>query len=41
MDKLYDVPWDNVKYKDEAVADALAIHNVASKESSTLKLMRR
>ena len=39
--ELYDVPWDNVKYRDEAVADALAIHHVATKQSSTLKLMRR
>ena len=41
MDKLFDVKWKNVKYYDEAVADALAIYNVAMKESSTLKLMRK
>ena len=41
MDKIYEVTWTGIKYKDEAVADALAIHNVASKESSTLKLIKR
>jgi len=39
--KLYDVPWTGKKYKDEAVADALAVHYVATKQSSTLKMMRR
>jgi Holliday junction resolvasome RuvABC endonuclease subunit len=38
--KLYKVPWANVKYKDEAVADAIAIYHVASKQSSTLKLFK-
>jgi len=33
--------WSGVGYIDEAVADALAIYNVAMKESSTLKLMKR
>jgi Holliday junction resolvasome RuvABC endonuclease subunit len=37
--QLYSVKWDNVKYKDEAVADALAVHNVAMKQSNVLKLM--
>lgn len=41
MDKIYNVNWFGVKYKDEAIADALAIHNVAMHESSTLKLMMR
>lgn len=38
MNKLYDVDWTGIKYKDEAIADALAIHNVAKKQSETLKL---
>ena len=40
MDTLYDVEWFGIKYKDEAVADALAIHAIALKQSSTLKLFR-
>jgi hypothetical protein len=39
--EIYDVPWTGKKYKDEAVADALAVHYVATKQSSTLKMMRR
>jgi Holliday junction resolvasome RuvABC endonuclease subunit len=41
IDKLYRVPWANTKYIDEAVADSLAVHYVASKQSSTLKMMKR
>jgi Holliday junction resolvasome RuvABC endonuclease subunit len=33
--------WSGVAYIDEAVADALAVHYVATKQSSTLKMMRR
>lgn len=41
MKKQYpEAAWTGVKYFDEAAADALAIHYVASKQSSTLKLMR-
>jgi len=40
MDKIYNVEWTGIKYKDEAVADALAVHNVASKQSPMLKLFR-
>lgn len=39
IDKLYDFKWAMVKYKDEAVADALAVFNVAMKQSNVLKLM--
>jgi Holliday junction resolvasome RuvABC endonuclease subunit len=39
--QLYSVEWDNVKYKDEAVADALAVFNVARKQSPFLKLNSR
>jgi len=38
---LYDVPWFDVKYKDEAVADALAIHYAAMEMSSTLRLLKK
>jgi Holliday junction resolvasome RuvABC endonuclease subunit len=41
IDKLYDVDWTGIEYRDEAIADALSIHYVASKQSPTLKLMRR
>ena len=41
MAKLYDVPWTKTKYIDEAVADALAIHAVAVRQSSTLKLFKK
>jgi len=40
--KLYDtVAWTGIKYVDEAVADALAIHNVANQQSQLLKMMKR
>jgi Holliday junction resolvasome RuvABC endonuclease subunit len=39
--KLYDVKWTGIKYKDEAVADAIAIHYVASKQSTTLKMLKQ
>ncbi len=38
---LYDVNWTDTKYIDEAVADALAIHYVATKQSQLLKMMGR
>ena len=38
ISKLYAVDWFGVKYKDEAVADALALHVTAMKNSATLKL---
>ncbi len=40
IDKKYKVTWTGTKYKDEAVADALAIHHVAKKQSSVLQLMK-
>lgn len=40
MSKLYKLNWTGTKYIDEAVADSLAIHNVASKNSPALKLFR-
>lgn len=36
--KFYDIKWTGVKYKDEAVADAMAIYHVARSQSSLLKL---
>jgi len=37
INKLYTVPWTRVKYKDEAIADAIAIYNAAVIESSLIK----
>lgn len=34
--KIYNVQFSGVKYKDEAIADALAIHNVAMQKSPAL-----
>jgi len=36
----YDVPWKGIKYKDEAIADALAVHYVAVKQSNVLQLFK-
>lgn len=42
MKKVYGNSWrKNLKYYDEAVADALAIHYVASKQSNVIKMMTR
>lgn len=41
MAKIYKVRWTGTKYIDEAVADALGVHNVALKESATLKLLNK
>lgn len=37
----YDVTWFDVKYKDEAVADAMAIYHLAQEESSVIKMMKQ
>lgn len=37
---LYKVKWTDVKYRDEAVADAIAIHYTACNQSPVLKLYR-
>jgi Holliday junction resolvasome RuvABC endonuclease subunit len=39
MKKEYNVEWTNIKWRDQAVADALAIHNVAKQQSSILKFL--
>lgn len=41
IDRLYEMDWTGTKYIDEAVADALAVHYVATLQSPTLKFMRR
>jgi Holliday junction resolvasome RuvABC endonuclease subunit len=41
ISELYDVPWANVGFRDEAVADALSIHYCASKNSPMLKMMKK
>ena len=40
ISKVYNVTWKGVKYKDESIADALAIHFVAVKQSSVLQVFR-
>ena len=39
--KHYDIPWFNIKYKDEAVADAMAIYHVAKAKSPVLKFLKQ
>ncbi len=38
--ELYEVPWTGVKYKDEGIADALAIHYAAMEMSNALQLLK-
>lgn len=38
INKIYKVEWPKVKFRREAVADALAVHHVAYIQSSVLKL---
>jgi Holliday junction resolvasome RuvABC endonuclease subunit len=40
IDKLYNVPWTGFIGQDEHIADALAVHYAALKESPTLQLFR-
>ena len=40
INELYDVEWFKAKYKNEAVADSLAVYHAAKQQSSVLKLMR-
>ena len=37
----YNVPWSGVKYKDEAIADAMAIYHVASEISPMVQFFKR
>lgn len=39
--KIYDVPWFNVGYKDEAVADALAVFHIARSQSPIVKYYQK
>jgi len=41
IDKLYTVPWKGIKYKDEAIADSIAIYHVAREQSPTLKVLSK
>ena len=41
VSKIYDVDWTGTKYIDEAIADALSIHNVAVHQSEALKLLSK
>lgn len=40
ISRIYKVPWTGVEYKDEAIADALAIHHAATIESTLLSVIR-
>lgn len=37
--RRYHVPWTGIKYKDEAIADALSIHHTALRYSPVIKAM--
>ncbi len=39
MSKKYDVPWTKVKFRDEAIADALSMHYVAKSQSPIVKYL--
>jgi len=39
MSTLYEVDWKGAAYKDEAIADSLAVHYVARKNSAIFKAM--
>ena len=41
IDEFYDVQWPNVGYKDEAIADAIAIFHVARVQSPTFALLNK
>lgn len=41
INELYKVQWSKYKYHNEAIADALAIHYIASKQSPTLKFLKK
>ena len=40
INELYKVPWENAGYKNEAIADAMAIYNVAKEQSPFLKFYK-
>lgn len=39
--KLYDVPWTKVKYRDEAIADAIAVYHTATKQSDIIQFFKK
>lgn len=39
--ELYDVPWTGVKYRDEAIADAIGVYDTARSHSPALQMMER
>jgi Holliday junction resolvasome RuvABC endonuclease subunit len=41
IEKLYDVPFTGIAYRDEAIADAIAVYHVAIRLSQTLKMMKK
>ncbi|NMC60066.1 MAG: hypothetical protein GYA51_11915 [Candidatus Methanofastidiosa archaeon] len=41
INKLYSVRWRNIKYVDEAVADAIAVHYTAKQQSQLIKMMTK
>jgi len=41
IQELYDVKLTGVEYKDEAIADALAVHYVATQQSTVLKILKK
>jgi Holliday junction resolvasome RuvABC endonuclease subunit len=41
ISKIYTVPWKKVGYKDEAIADAMAIYHLACQHSQTLKYLQK
>jgi len=41
IDGMYDVIWTGTKYKDEAIADALAVYHVASLNSTSLQILNQ
>ena len=40
IDELYEVPWGKQLYKNEAIADALAVYHVAQHESPTINYLK-
>lgn len=40
ISQIYQVPWFNIQYKNEAVADAIAVYHVALHQSTVLKFFK-
>lgn len=39
IDKLYDVPWVDIKYRDEAIADSMGVFHTFTEKSSVFRLI--